>query len=318
MIARPRIDILLATYNGEAYLDEQLHSIRDQTVADWRLLIRDDGSTDATPAILESFRAEEIDRVRIVDDDCGNLGVAGNFSALMQASSADYVMFCDQDDVWLPDKVSTALRAIRKLEAQYGSTVPLLIHSDLMVVDRNLRTINPSFWRYQGLRPDAGAALNRLLLQNVVTGCTAIMNRRLIEMATPVPSEAVVHDWWVSLIAAAFGRIGHLSEPQILYRQHDGNVIGAAGLSTGGLLRQFGAAPITFCRYKQTAFRKTQRQAASILQRFPGMLHERTKFILTDYALLSTRNAFRRRYDIARHRFLFHNLAKNIGLFVLV
>ena len=224
------IDILLATYNGAAFLDEQLDSIAAQTHQDWRLIARDDGSSDRTPEILDAFRTRHPDQVVVLADGEGNLGLVQNFSRLMAHSDAPYAAFCDQDDVWIPEKLELSLAKMRELEREHGAEVPLLVFTDLMVVDQDLKVIHDSFWRYSNLRPDRSNSLNRLLFQNVVTGCTALMNRALMGRSKPVPAEAGVHDWWVALVAAAFGVSGYIAQPTVRYRQHGQNLLGAKTL----------------------------------------------------------------------------------------
>ena len=199
------VDILLATYNGAAFVEAQLDSILAQTHKNWRLVIRDDGSTDKTPEIVEAFRARHPEKVIVLEDEAGNLGLVQNYSRLMEHAGAGYVAFCDQDGVWKPLKLELSLQKMCDMEADHGADKPLLVFTDLTVVDEDLQPIHGSFWRHEGLRPDRCNSLNRLLLQNVVTGCTALMNRPLVERSVPLPAEAVVHDWWVALVAAAFG-----------------------------------------------------------------------------------------------------------------
>lgn len=231
----PTIDILLATYNGADHLVAQLDSIAGQTVADWRLIARDDGSGDDTPAILRAFQARHPARTTIVEDRDGQLGVIGNFARLLRVATADYVAFCDQDDVWIPAKLALELAKMHDLEGQHGPTTPLLVFSDLIVVDADLRTVAPSFWKYQGVRPAQCSALNKVVLGNVVTGCTTLMNRPLVDRSLPIPQQATMHDWWVALVAAAFGHVDYVPQGTVLYRQHDGNVIGAQAASRSNL-----------------------------------------------------------------------------------
>ncbi len=225
-----RIDILLATYNGEAFLKEQLDSIAAQTHGDWRLIARDDGSTDRTSAILDAFRARHPDKVVVLEDGDGNLGLVRNFSRLMEHSDAPYAAFCDQDDAWLPEKLELSLAKMRELEREHGARGPLLVFTDVTVVDEELNVIHDSFWHYANLRPNRCNSLNRLLLQNVVTGCAALMNRPLVRKSVPLPEQAYVHDWWVALVAASFGKAGYIAQPTVLYRQHPQNLIGANAL----------------------------------------------------------------------------------------
>lgn len=227
---RPTIDIILATYNGGAFLGAQLRSLADQSYENWRLLIRDDGSTDETANVIEAFAALYPERVKILNDSIGTLGPVGNFSRLLQSATAGYVAFCDQDDVWMPDKLSLTMECMRSLERKHGPDCPLLVFTDLTVVDRSLRKLAPSFWKYQNLKPEYSRCLSRLLVQNVVTGSTTLMNRSLIQKTTPIPAAAAMHDWWVTLVAAAFGKIDFTPRSTVLYRQHGRNVAGAKSM----------------------------------------------------------------------------------------
>lgn len=225
--------ILLSTYNGERFLAEQIESILAQTHTDWTLLIRDDGSSDATRDIIQEYCAKD-PRIIFNNDSLGNLGSCGSFSALMSLAvprDEPYVFFCDQDDVWLPEKLKLTLDELRMLEERWPST-PCLVHTDLHVVDESLNTIHPSFLKHEGLRRNPSEPIKTLLINNYVTGCTVGMNRALLEIATPVPPDAFMHDWWSALCAAAMGHIGFVDQATILYRQHGRNAIGSSGFFT--------------------------------------------------------------------------------------
>lgn len=226
----PPVTIVLSCYDGAAYLPEQLESIRGQTWRDWRLLIRDDGSSDATPAILE--RAAQADgRITRIMDDRGNLGPVGSFGRLLElalGSGARYVALADQDDVWRADKLERQLALLEAHDSSHGADQPCLVHSDLAVVGSRLEPIHDSYFGYQRLDCRAPDPLRRLLLQNFVTGCTVVVNRALLRAALPMP-RVVMHDWWLAQCAAALGRIVLLPEATVLYRQHAANVVGSRG-----------------------------------------------------------------------------------------
>ena len=217
------IDILLATYNGEKYLHEQLSSILAQTYTDWRIIARDDGSSDSTPEILEHFAEEHAGRLMILHDEDENLGCIQNFSRLLSYSDADYSMFCDQDDFWLPDKIEITLKKMKELE-KHGE--PVLVHTDLRVVDSEKNTLAESFVRLHKLNalPESRAGL---MFKNSVTGCTVMINRRLRELAGELPESCTMHDHYLAEIALALGRLGFVDRAIILYRQHSGNVCGS-------------------------------------------------------------------------------------------
>ena len=237
------IDILLATYNGEPFLGKQLESIFSQTNSDWHLTIRDDGSSDATQETIENWRSRHPDRISVIHDHQGRLGPAANYVRLMQHADAPYCMFCDQDDVWLPTKVQVTLDRMRAIAEQSAATVPSLVFTDLQVADEQLTVLSESMWRYRHFNPEH-TGIN-LLTENIITGCTVMLNRELREIATPVPEDAVMHDWWAALLATLFGRIAYVPAATILYRQHSGNDTGAkerglvAGIKRARLLRPY-------------------------------------------------------------------------------
>jgi glycosyltransferase involved in cell wall biosynthesis len=221
--------ILLATYNGAAYLREQIESIQRQTFSDWRLLIRDDGSTDATRDIVHQYIAGD-SRIELLCDTRGRLGLLKNFATLAEAAlerSAHYIAFADQDDVCQTKKLAIQLDAMKTAERDAPPETSIAVHSDLAVVDGQLRPIHPSFLRYQGLWHEEDRPLRTLVVQNFVTGCTLLCNRPLLELAVPMPPEALVHDWWLALCAAAAGRLEFVPSATVLYRQHGRNAIGA-------------------------------------------------------------------------------------------
>ena len=166
----------------------------------------------------------------------------------MQAGTADYAMFCDQDDVWLPNKIGASYAAMKALERRCGRDRPLLVHCDLHLVDGALRDLHPSYRRYQNINPETSRKLNRALLQNVALGCSAMINRSLRTLAAPVPADARGHDWWTSLIAAALGEIEHLPDAHILYRQHGGNAVGATEWTLSALIERLAFGGLSFCQ----------------------------------------------------------------------
>ncbi len=223
--------ILLSTYQGEKYLATQLDSIISQSYTDWTLVIRDDGSRDGTLALIKTY-AEIESRIHLLSDNLGNIKPAKSFAALMHYAltrNENYIFFCDQDDVWQPNKLALQVNLLNDMQAQYGNTMPLLIHSDLSVVDQRLQTIHPSFLRFEKISRNTQAPLNTLLINNFVTGCTMGINRALLNIVTPVPDDIIMHDWWCALCASAMGKIAFLNEASVLYRQHSHNSIGSQG-----------------------------------------------------------------------------------------
>lgn len=214
----PSSCVLLSTYNGARHLDEQLDSVLVQDVPGvLRVLVRDDGSRDGTIALLEDRARRD---PRVVLDAGQNIGVVRSFHQLLadDRAEADYVAFCDQDDVWLPGKLA---RGIRTLE-RFGAT-PALYCARVALVDAALRPLgdSPPIQREP--------AFENALVENIATGCTIVMNaaaRALLLSAWP-DRRVNMHDWWAYLVVSAFGHVVYDSEPCLLYRQHGGNVVGA-------------------------------------------------------------------------------------------
>jgi glycosyltransferase involved in cell wall biosynthesis len=309
------IDILLSTYNGERYLDEQIYSIIAQTEVNWRLIARDDGSTDSTVEILHRFARSYPDKIVIICDD-EHLGTCQSFSRLMERATARFVMFCDQDDVWLPYKIAISREKMLDLETASGSDTPLLVHTDLRVVDSELKTIADSFWSFQGLDPAGGSRLNKLLTKNVVTGGAIMVNRALQRLALPIPPEAIMHDWWLALVTATFGTFGTISQPTLLYRQHHNNVIGASQTSfygeITGTIRTDSRRAAT--EESQRMFRLYITQTQSFLERFRTQFSKRQLELLNAFINLSSYNVFVRKFFIIKHRFFYNNPLITLGM----
>lgn len=225
------IDILMATYNGEKFLRPQLDSILQQSNQDWRLMIRDDCSTDETVEVIKEYQLLRPEQIRLIQAEQPSGSAQNNFFQLLQYSSAEYTMFADQDDVWLPQKIQLTLDKMQQMVQQYGAETPLLVHTDLAVVDSFLRILNPSLFQMQNMDA-ARNKLNNILVQNIVTGCTMMVNRPLLDLVTEIPKHAVMHDMWLALVAAAFGEIGFVDRATMLYRQHGDNANGAKNVKT--------------------------------------------------------------------------------------
>lgn len=307
----PTIDILLAIYNGERFLAELIESILKQDYKQIRLVIRDDGSTDSSLAIVESFIKTHPEQIVLLNDSLGNLGSTMNFFQLLQSSRAGYAMLADQDDVWLPKKVSITIAAMKKTEDLHGQHTPILIHTDLIVTDYDLSKISGSFWMYQKIDPKHDS-INRLMVQNVVTGCTVMVNRSLMKLVRPVSQGVIEHDWWLALLAASFGKISHISKPTILYRQHDKNIVGAVKWDAWATFRKF-------CDHETKAsfvinLKKTHLQAARFLQMYEPILPQDVAWTISRYAMLDQLNYFTQLMFIFKHRFFKVGIKRNIGM----
>ncbi|GAA4014653.1 glycosyltransferase family 2 protein [Deinococcus rubellus] len=228
-----KIDIIIATFNGENYLREQLDSIINQSIHDFKIYVNDDQSSDGTGKLLKEYESS-IESTSYIK--CG--GAKENFSHLLNLSTGDYVLCSDQDDIWLENRIEKLIKYIKFYENVFGEDMPLLVHTDLILINHAGEKISPSLWRYQNLNPTWGDSFNLLITQNVITGCAMVVNRALLDKALPIPSDAVMHDWWLGLVACSFGKIIWVDEPSVFYRQHGYNEIGAKEFNTKYLFRQ--------------------------------------------------------------------------------
>jgi hypothetical protein len=217
-----QVDILMGTYNGELYIAEQYQSLQAQTHTDWRLWVRDDGSTDGTRALVESLAAAD-SRVIPVHDELGNLGFNRNFHRLLSLSTAPCVMYCDQDDVWLPRKIEAALTHMQAQQARLPGA-PLMVHCDSVVSDSQLKPVSPQFVG----RRAAHRGLSSVLMANPAQGATIMLNAPLRALALR-SAPVLPFDYHAALIAEATGERHFLPESMLLYRQHARNAIGATG-----------------------------------------------------------------------------------------
>ena len=213
------ISILLASYNGEKYIAEQIESLLGQTIQDFKLFICDDKSTDGTFNIVAEYSQKHPEKIFAEQNSENSGGTKHNFLRMMINHKADYVMLCDQDDVWLPDKIEVTLARMKDMESEYGADTPLLVHTDLKVVNENLKTVSPSFKAAMNANYEKTRLRNQII-QNTLTGCTAMYNRALANLITDIPRFTVMHDWWLNVTASAFGRISAIDAQTVLYRQH--------------------------------------------------------------------------------------------------
>lgn len=307
------VEILMATFGGRAFLEEQLESLLDQSYRHWSLIIRDDGSSDGTLSLIHSYAARYPGKIRVVNSVANKLGPCGNFASLLEFSTAPYAMFCDQDDVWFREKIEISLEEMQRLEGLFGKSCPLLVHTDLQVVNENLEIIADSFWKHQNLSTNKFLSLNRLLVQNGVTGCATMINGSLRDMSRPIPAGAIMHDWWTALVASAFGKIGFIDRPALKYRQHDCNEVGAKQWGWRFIRRRL-SNPNEIRR----SLRNTQIQAEAFLDRYGDKLSPDQHKLVRDYAALNSQTFWGRRSTILRGGYFKNGFLRNVGLLTFV
>lgn len=235
------IDIILATYNGQAYLAEQIKSIQESIgYQKWvnKIIVTDDGSMDNTNSIVAQL-AKKDSKINWVKNTSVMKGPKHNFAFGLTQSNADYVMLCDQDDIWLPHKIETSIERLLKAEKKSSPETPLLVFSDKQIVDEQLTMISDSYFRLKNIPKDWHVQFSQLCQQNVISGCTTLFNRALINKALPIPDQAYMHDWWLALVAHRCGEIHFIDTCLIQYRQHSNNTIGAKKRTLASLCLKF-------------------------------------------------------------------------------
>ena len=298
-----KVEILLATYNGERYLREQLDSILEQDYENWVIRACDDASTDGTYEILQEYQTKYSDKFIIGKNETGFGSAKKNFMNLIKNSSCDYVMCCDQDDIWLPNKISLTMQEMKKNEQ---SNKPILVHTDLKVVDSELNVLSDSFFEHSNFRKEF--ALNEVLIQNFVTGCTMLMNRPMIELMRRVDDcdNILMHDWVASVLATSVGRVAFVDKPTMLYRQHAINSVGA---------KKYGLA-LFLSKLKEAKMRQslvdTTVQAGEIVKLYQDILEEEKYQLLYQYSTIWEKSKIQRICFYLKHKVLKKGLPRQV------
>ena len=350
------VNVILCSRNGEKYLRAQIESILKQTEQSVRLLISDDVSSDRTQEIEREYAEQYPERVRVRFRTVPSGGAARHFFLALQyfaeetgdgslSPSGQYYMFADQDDIWHPDKVEKTLAAMREAEAAAASgeaeaaaacTVPLLVHCDMRVVDEEEQEIAPSYVKYQQMSPER-CRLNQLLVQNNVTGGAMMMNEALVRLilSRPLPRHAVMHDHWIALAAAAFGKVIFLDEALYDYRQHGNNVLGAAKgsrvrevLDRLGLFRKDGKTKKEMDRHSASVYEALFRQAAEFGRQYetpagrceekkdqgtPTVLSPEQRKMILAFVSMRKMNRAQKTATILKYGFTFNRLHRTAG-----
>jgi glycosyltransferase involved in cell wall biosynthesis len=252
---KSKIAILLATYNGENYLVQQIESIINQTNSDWTLYIRDDGSTDSTLDLISSY-IDKYANIILLQNSANNIGAMKSFIWLMENVESDYYMFCDQDDVWLPKKIEISYFELQKLENR-NKELALLIFTDLCVVDQSLNIISSSMWDYT--RYNRIMEPNKyLLVGTLATGCTMFFNNKAKMAALKYADKAIMHDSLIALsVVHSGGLVKEIPISLIYYRQHGKNVLGVEKFDNSIKSKIFNLKHIILSNYEYFKFVKS-------------------------------------------------------------
>lgn len=306
-----KIDIIMATYNGQAYIKEQIESILENTYQEWQLTVCDDGSLDNTISIVKEYMKQYPDKIFLYENP-KNLGVILNFLQAVKKSNNPYIMFCDQDDVWKSNKIQVTYEKMKEMESDVGDKLPIAVFSDGHVVDSKLNIIHPSFHK-SGALDVSKIDLSSILMENKLLGCTTMLNKRVREMIVTLPTTARMHDWWIGIICASFGRIGFVNEATILYRQHDNNIVGGSKDFTSYVKDR-----ISSLNKQRQVLKLTQNQAKNFYQIYKGQLSPKYKDVIYQFAMLGKKNWFIRRYILLKYKFFKTGVIRNIGVFLLI
>jgi len=307
MYKTDKIAILLATYNGEEYISEQIESILNQTYEDWVIYVHDDGSKDETKAIIKEYERKYPEKIVVLEAPATG-GAKTNFLYLFREVEAPFYMCCDQDDVWLADKIEITKKEMDNL-VRGNEEKPCLIFTELCVVDRDLNIQAEKMSAYQGLDCKK-VNFNRALIQNVVTGCTMMVNRVLRDELEKIEDfdGVLMHDWWATLVATRFGKAAYVEKATILYRQHGDNGVGATNAASFvyKLKRMLQGEEI------KKSLENTRIQAEA----FCKLYKEPEGSLANEYAQLAKKSKLKRLAFYKKHDVKKSTRAKNIGLMV--
>lgn len=308
-MSNPTIEILLASYNGEAYIREQIDSILAQSDHRWHLTVSDDGSTDQTATILDEYTSRYPDKITRICSGKRFGNARDHFFWLIAQCKADYMATCDQDDYWYSQKVEKLLDCLLSQEARCGKETPLLVFSDQTPTDAQRNPLAPSLMRYQN-QFFGSFDYRSLMMQNVVTGGAMGFNRALAKLAMQCrePAQTMMHDWWMAIVAARFGKLVYIDESLGDYRQHGDNCVGAKDVrSVSHVLNKLS---------NLEAIRKTTRQkklqAQAFRTTYGAMLSPQDEQFLTPFAKPRSGPLF-----YWQHRKLIHGFFRLAGMMVL-
>ncbi|KAA9132399.1 glycosyltransferase family 2 protein [Microbacterium caowuchunii] len=291
-----RVTVLLATRNGGRHLPEQLASLARQSHGAWDLIVSDDGSTDDTVAVLDRFAAQHPGRVRLLPPETSGSAKRNFFRLLREAPVAERVALCDQDDVWRADKLERLLAACAQTEQASAPDVPVLVASDLAVVDAELHLVARSFLAEIRTDPER-ITLRSTLAENALPGCAMLLNGALLRVFRDYPGpldDALMHDWWLALIAESLGVVRVLPEPLVQYRQHDANAAGSVHRS--GV--RFVVRKVAELRPR--AVPGTYRQARLLANAYGARMDAGIRRVVTEYGDLERRSKLARIWHTLR------------------
>lgn len=302
-----KIEILLATYNGQQHVETLLESILEQNHNDILITISDDCSKDDTKKIISKIKKKAPNMINDITDS-RNRGAASNFSYLLKNASCELIFFADQDDIWEKDKVSLFVRRYRKLKKNFPPNTPFLLFSDMTLIDENDNQTYDSYYDFCMKRPQK-KRLKDLLIQNNMLGCTQAFNLNLAKLASPIPKEAIMHDWWLALVATTFGKISFIDKKTIRYRQHSQNAVGARRPGIYNYKQMLPWSDKTsYIRHVNAIFS----QAESLKNIYKYRLDMKSEEIINNFLSIRDKNLFNRAWIMSKNRFVRNNIHETL------
>ncbi|WP_167693174.1 glycosyltransferase [Sphingomonas azotifigens] len=304
-------DILMATYNSARYLRPMVRSIKAQRNRDFRLIIRDDGSSDDTVAILlDELRDFDLPVVLYAGEASGS--AKANFTRLLHRSTAPYTMYADADDLWDDTKVDVTLQALREAEARLGAETPIYVHSDARVVNGEDAVIAPSYRAFKRMGDLRRFTFANMLVCAPMIGCTAGSNRALNLLARDTPLDAVTgHDWWMLLVAAVFGHVEPIEQPTMSYRVHGNNSSGPKKVDLGQYLRAEGK----FAKVRR-GMDLRRAQAKALVDVFGDRLPAKSRRAIERFVATGDQGFIARRIAILAGGYLYRDMPRNVAMLV--
>ena len=300
------IDILMATYNGENYIKEQINSILDQSFQDFKLIICDDQSNDKTFDILKEYEKIYPKKIYVYKNIERQGSAKKNFISMFKYIESDYIMFADQDDVWLKDKIKNSYKLIKEKECILIQKSPIIVHTNLKIVNQDKIVISESFYKHQNISASINSFKN-ILIQNIFVGCTLMINKEMSNLLKDVydDSRIIMHDWIIGILAVGCGHSYYIETPQILYRQHDNNSVGASN--------PYKMEKLFNLKKQYNNIRDTFFQAEYIKEKFGNIFNKEDKKILNIYSKFCYNSRWQKMYSIVKYNFYKQGFIRSVA-----
>lgn len=303
------VAVIMASYNGAKYIGEQIESILGNSFDDIELHVCDDGSTDETEEIVNTYVEKNPGKV-FFHKNKENLGVIRNFLEGMKCADCPYYMFSDQDDVWEKDKILHTLERMKQ-EENKNVNIPIAVFGDAYMVDANLKSMNSTFQKTSNVNP-TNTKLSHLVVENTVIGCTLMINAGLKELVRNTSLQIKMHDWWLALIATSMGKLVYLDEPLLKYRQHENNTLGAKSELA------YATENVGKLKKIRDSVHESCFQAEAFLSCYGDKLTEEQRKIFSYFAEIPKLNWFARKYRIVHGKYFKTGLLKNFALLLII